>query len=199
MTVSKSLLSNKIYGQFIEALKERASKGHYAEITFIGVNSAVIKEHKKVNNFLEVTVDFVSEIITSIKDKDKKEWENFITSKEKLHNKDELTLNKNLKKITKKIDLHGYALEEANKTIDHFIKNSFNNNIHKIIVITGKGLHSQNEKNPYVSKNLSILKYSVPEYIENNPSLMKKIINITDANIEDGGSGAFYIYLKKNN
>ena len=76
--------------------------------------------------------------------KDKKEWENFITSKEKLHNKDELTLNKNLKKITKKIDLHGYALEEANKTIDHFIKNSFNNNIHKIIVITGKGLHSQN-------------------------------------------------------
>jgi predicted lipid-binding transport protein (Tim44 family) len=72
LTVSKSLLSNKIYSQFIEALKERASKGHYAEITFIGVNSAVIKEHKKVNNFLEVTVDFVSEIITSIKDKDKK-------------------------------------------------------------------------------------------------------------------------------
>ncbi len=134
-----------------------------------------------------------------IPNKDKKEWEKFITSKEKLHNKDEFTLNKNLKKITKKIDLHGYALEEANKTIDQFIKNSFNNNIHKIIVITGKGLHSQNEKNPYVSKNLSILKYSVPEYIENNTSLMKKIINITDANIEDGGSGAFYIYLKKNN
>ena len=134
-----------------------------------------------------------------IPNKDKKEWEKFITSKEKLHNKDEFTLNKNLKKITKKIDLHGYALEEANKTIDQFIKNSFNNNIHKIIVITGKGLHSQNEKNPYISKNLSILKYSVPEYIENNTSLMKKIINITDANIEDGGSGAFYIYLKKNN
>jgi hypothetical protein len=72
LTDSKSLLSNKIYNQFIEALKERASKGHYAEITFIGVNSAMIKEHKKVNNFLEVTVDFVSEIITSIKDKDKK-------------------------------------------------------------------------------------------------------------------------------
>jgi DNA-nicking Smr family endonuclease len=134
-----------------------------------------------------------------IPSKDKKEWEKFITGKEKLDNKDELTLNKNLKKITKKIDLHGYTLEEANKTIDQFIKESFNNNIHKIIVITGKGLHSQNEKNPYVSKNLSILKYSVPEYIENSPSLMKKIINITDANIEDGGSGAFYIYLKKNN
>ena len=134
-----------------------------------------------------------------IPSKDIKEWEKFITGKEKLDNKDELTLNKNLKKITKKIDLHGYTLEEANKTIDQFIKESFNNNIHKIIVITGKGLHSQNEKNPYVSKNLSILKYSVPEYIENSPSLMKKIINITDANIEDGGSGAFYIYLKKNN
>ena len=134
-----------------------------------------------------------------IPSKDKKEWEKFITGKEKLDNKDELSLNKNLKKITKKIDLHGYTLEEANKTIDQFIKESFNNNIHKIIVITGKGLHSQNEKNPYVSKNLSILKYSVPEYIENSPSLMKKIINITDANIEDGGSGAFYIYLKKNN
>ena len=130
--------------------------------------------------------------------KDKKEWENFITSKEKLHNKDELTLNKNLKKITKKIDLHGYALEEANKTIDHFIKNSFNNNIHKIIVITGKGLHSQNEKNPYVSKNLSILKYSVPEFISNNKSLMKIIYEMKDAEIEDGGGGAFYIFLKKN-
>ena len=134
-----------------------------------------------------------------IPSKDIKEWEKFITGKEKLDNKDELTLSKNLKKITKKIDLHGYTLEEANKTIDQFIKESFNNNIHKIIVITGKGLHSQNEKNPYVSKNLSSLKYSVPEYIENSPSLMKKIINITDANIEDGGSGAFYIYLKKNN
>ena len=132
-----------------------------------------------------------------VPNKDKKEWEKFINSKEKLPNKDELTLNKNLKKITKKIDLHGYALEEANKTIDQFIKDSFNNNIHKIIVITGKGLHSQNEKNPYVSKNLSILKYSVPEYIENSSSLMKKIINITDANIEDGRSCAFYIYLKK--
>ena len=132
-----------------------------------------------------------------VPNKDKKEWEKFINSKEKLPNKDELTLNKNLKKITKKIDLNEYALEEANKTIDQFIKDSFNNNIHKIIVITGKGLHSRNEKNPYVSKNLSILKYSVPEYIENSSSLMKKIINITDANIEDGGSGAFYIYLKK--
>ena len=72
LTVSKSLLSNKIYGQFIEALKERASKGHYAEITFIGVNSAVIKEHKQLDKILNVTVDFIAEVITCIKDKDKK-------------------------------------------------------------------------------------------------------------------------------
>ena len=72
LTTSKSLLSKKIFDQFNEALKERSKKGHYAEITFIGVNSAEIKEHKKVNDILNVTVDFVAEIITCIKDKEKK-------------------------------------------------------------------------------------------------------------------------------
>ena len=134
---------------------------------------------------------------SEISNKDKKEWQNFVSSKEKLPNKDDSTLNKSLKKTTKKIDLHGYSLEDANRITEQFIKDSFQKNVYKIIVITGKGLHSKNEKNPYVSKDLSILKYSVPEYIESNPILMKKIINITDANIEDGGSGAFYIYLKK--
>ena len=75
---------------------------------------------------------------------------------------------------------------------------SFREKINKLIVITGKGLHSQNEKDPYVSKDLSILKYSVPEFIENNKSLMNIINEIKDASIEDGGSGAFYIFLKKN-
>ena len=135
---------------------------------------------------------------SEITNKDKKEWQNFVSSKEKLTNKDDSTLDQSFKKITKKIDLHGYSLEDANKIMKQFIKDSFQKNVNKIIVITGKGLHSKNEKNPYVSKDLSILKYSVPEYIESNPILMKKIINITDANIEDGGSGAFYIYLKKN-
>ena len=69
---SKPLLSKKIHDQFNEALKERNSKGHFAEITFIGVNSADIKEHNKTNNILKVTVDFVAEVITCIKDKDKK-------------------------------------------------------------------------------------------------------------------------------
>ena len=131
-----------------------------------------------------------------ISDKDKKDWENFISSKEKLPNKDfRINKKKNLK--TKHIDLHGFTLEQANRTVEKFIKESYENGVSKIIVITGKGLHSNVEKNPYVSKDLSILKYSVPKYIENNFELMKKIIEIKDATIEDGGNGAFYIILKK--
>ena len=94
--------------------------------------------------------------------------------------------------------MHGYTLDEANKVISDFIKNCYDEKVNKIIVVTGKGLHSDNEKNPYVSKNFSILKYSIPEYISNNKSLMNIINEIKDAKIEDGGDGAFYILLKKN-
>ena len=132
-----------------------------------------------------------------ISEKDKKDWEIFISGDEKLPNKDLKSLKQKFFKV-KSIDLHGYTLEEANKTIEEFIYQSFANKINKLIVVTGKGLHSQNEKNPYVSKDLSILKYSVPEFIENNKSLMNIIDEIKDASIEDGGSGAFYIFLKKN-
>ena len=132
-----------------------------------------------------------------ISDKDKKDWESFISSDEKLPNKD-FKLSKEKFFKVKSIDLHGYTLEEANKTIEEFVYQSFREKISKLIVVTGKGLHSQNEKDPYVSKNLSILKYSVPEFIENNKSLMNIINEIKDASIEDGGSGAFYIFLKKN-
>jgi DNA-nicking Smr family endonuclease len=132
-----------------------------------------------------------------ISEKDKNDWENFISSDEKLPNKDsKLTKQKSFK--VKSIDLHGYTLEEANETIEKFIHQSFREKINKLIVVTGKGLHSQNEKDPYVSKNLSILKYSVPEFIENNKGLMHIINEIKDASIEDGGSGSFYIFLKKN-
>ena len=131
-----------------------------------------------------------------ISDKDKRDWENFLNRREKIPNKDETD------KIEKKyqtvlIDLHGFTLEEANKKIEKFIKNSYENNVYKIIVVTGKGIHSQNHKNPYMSKDLSILKYSIPEFISNNKSLINLIIKIEEAKIEDGGSGAFYIYLKK--
>ena len=132
-----------------------------------------------------------------ISEKDKNDWESFLSSDEKLPNKDHKTLSQKIYK-TKSIDLHGYTLEGANKIIEKFILKSFDEKINKLIVVTGKGLHSQNEKDPYVSKDLSILKYSVPEFIENNKNLMNIINEIKDASIEDGGSGAFYIILKKN-
>ena len=131
-----------------------------------------------------------------ISDKDKKDWEDFLSKSEKLPNKDFKLEQKKNSKI-KHIDLHGFTLEQANKTIEKFIEECFQKSVSKIIVVTGKGLHSNVEKDPYVSKDLSILKYSVPEYIENNLELMKKIIEIKDAEIEDGGSGAFYIFLRK--
>jgi len=131
-----------------------------------------------------------------ISDKDKKDWENFVSSKETLPNKDNKSI-KEKKFVTKSIDLHGHTLEEANKSIQDFINKSYEDNINKLIVVTGKGLHSNNEKNPYVSKELSILKYSVPEFIKKNIDLVKKISEIKSANIEDGGDGAFYIYLKR--
>ncbi len=131
-----------------------------------------------------------------ISDKDQKDWNTFVEGNEKLPNKDLKVKEKNFVKI-KSIDLHGYTLDEANKIIENFINKSFLESVNKLIVVTGKGLHSKNEKDPYVSKDLSILKYSVPEFIKKNETLMKKIIEIKDADIKDGGSGAFYIYLKK--
>ena len=133
-----------------------------------------------------------------ITNKNKRDWENFVNNKEKLPNKD---LKFQIKKTTKtrSIDLHGYTLDGANKTIEDFINKAYLENVNKIIVVTGKGLHSENEKDPYVSRDLGILKYSVPEFISNNISLMNMINEITDAKLEDGGAGAFYIFLKKNN
>ena len=133
-----------------------------------------------------------------ISNKDKRDWKNFITSGDKLEDKDRLKKDKTSIK-TKSIDLHGFTLEEANKFVEKFINESYLENIKKLIVVTGKGLHSQNDKDPYLSKDLSILKYSVPEFISQNKSLMNIINEITDAKVDDGGSGAFYIYLKKNN
>jgi DNA-nicking Smr family endonuclease len=132
----------------------------------------------------------------NISEKDKKDWENFLSKNEKLPNKD-IKTDKKISFKTRSIDLHGYSLEGANKSIENFIIKSYQEKINKLIVITGKGIHSQNEKNPYISKDLSILKYSVPEFISNNKKLMKIIYEMKDAKIEDGGDGAFYVYLKK--
>ena len=134
-----------------------------------------------------------------ISDKNKEDWENFVKNKEKITNKDFINKKNIRPEKIKKIDLHGYTIEEANKVIEQFIQKCYDENVTKIIVITGKGLRSKNIENPYLSKDLSILKYSVPEYIENNKNLTQFIIETTDATIEDGGSGAFYIYLKNKN
>lgn len=132
-----------------------------------------------------------------ISNKDQKDWEDFISGNEELHDKDNLKTIRRNKKI-KSLDLHGFTLDNANKTIENFIFKSYEEKISKLIIVTGKGLHSDNEKNPYISRDLGILKYSIPEFIKNNPELMNVISEIKEANIEDGGSGAFYIYLKKN-
>ena len=133
----------------------------------------------------------------NISDKDKKDWQIFISSKEKIVDKDFKPQIKNHLKV-RSLDLHGYSLEQANNAIEQFILKAFEEGVSKLIIVTGKGIHSDVEKDPYVSKDLSILKYSVPEFINNNENLMRVINDIQDATIEDGGSGAFYIFLKKN-
>ena len=132
-----------------------------------------------------------------ISDKDKRDWQNFISSEEKIHNKDSTLLQTRADiDVIKTIDLHGFSLENANKTIDEFINRCFEAKVSKITVITGKGLRSKNIDNPYVSKDLSILKNSVPQFIKSNSDLMKKIKSIKEAKTEDGGSGAIDIFLK---
>ena len=135
---------------------------------------------------------------SNISDKDKKDWENFLSNKEKLNNKDQIIEKKKSNQI-KSIDLHGYSLLNANETIKRFILQSHSEGIKKIIVITGKGMHSQNEKNPFISKELGILKYSVPDFLNKDLELSKIIKEMSPAKIEDGGEGAFYIYLSIKN
>ena len=133
---------------------------------------------------------------SSISDKDKKDWKNFLEKNEKLPNKD-LENKENKSNIIKSLDLHGFTLEEANKKVESFLIDCFDQKVSKVKIVTGKGLHSQNDKDPYISKKFGILKNSVPEFIKNNPSLRKIIKSITDAEIVDGGSGALYVFLKK--
>ncbi len=131
-----------------------------------------------------------------ISNKDKKDWEKFLSENSSLPNKDlDNSQKKNIK--SKHYDFHGFSLSEANERINKCIRDAYENDIKKLVIVTGKGIHSDNEKNPYSSKDLGILKYSMPEYIKSNPDLMKLINEIKDADIEDGGSGAFYIFLKK--
>ena len=133
---------------------------------------------------------------SKISEKDKKTWEEFLSNDQKLPDKDKIQ-NKIIVKRTRSLDLHGKTLDEANSIIENFIKKSYEDKVQKLIIVTGKGLHSDNEKDPYVSKDLGILKYSIPEFIRNKEDLMKIISNISEASVKDGGTGAFYIFLKK--
>ena len=160
--------------------KDRQDWENFVENKKKKLNKAVIENEKKIE----------------ISNKDKQDWENFLKNKEKIPNKDFVNKKSIRHEKIKKIDLHGYTIEEANKAVEKFIEICFNERVTKIIIITGKGLRSKSVENPYLSKDLSILKYSVPEFIENNKSLGQVIIETTDAKIEDGGSGAFYVYLK---
>ena len=130
-----------------------------------------------------------------LSDKDKKDWINFINSSEKLQSKD-LEQSNNRAILERSIDLHGFTLEEANKEISKFIENCYLNKVKKINVITGKGMRSKNINDPYQSSELSILKYSVPEYIKNNSELMKKIIKIDLESVDSPSKGNFDIILK---
>ena len=125
-------------------------------------------------------------------------WKKFIFNNKPIKDKDAyLDQNKAGRFLTKKIDLHGYTLDEANLKTKELILSYYKQNIYKVIIITGKGSKSNNEKNPYISKDLSLLKYSVPHYLKTNESLKQVIKNISQADIKDGGEGAFYVYLKK--
>ena len=138
-------------------------------------------------------------MIKKITEKDKKDWFDFLNNNEKLINKDNQKDQNQNQIIDKVIDLHGYSLENANKTIDEFIKICFSQKVSKINVITGKGSRSKNKNNPYQSENFGILKHSVPEYIKTNPNLMKMIKEINFEDINDPAKGSFDILLKKNN
>ena len=132
---------------------------------------------------------------SKLSDKDKKDWQSFLNSSEKLQSKDEYKVHHQTQ-LERSIDLHGYTLQEANKEITKFIENCYLNRVKKINVITGKGMRSKNLDDPYQSTDLSILKYSVPEYVKNNPELMKRIIKIDFDAVNSPSKGNFDIFLK---
>ena len=132
-----------------------------------------------------------------LSNKDKKDWEKFVNSKETIQDKDLQSTKKDFSYIEKIIDLHGYSLEEANIKIEKFILSSFEKGVRKINIITGKGSRSKNLDDPYQSKDLSILKYSVPNYINENKNLMNKILKIDFESVKMSSKGNFHIILKK--
>jgi len=133
-----------------------------------------------------------------VSNKDKKDWDEFTSHLKSTLPKLSRELRRNNKKKINKLDLHGHTLVEANKLVRNFIIDSFDLGLKKITIITGKGLRSESYKNPYVSENLSILKNSIPTFIEDDGELKKKVNKISKADRKDGGDGAIYVFLKNN-
>ena len=131
--------------------------------------------------------------------KDKKDWADFTKQVGNISvtEDDFLEENRQINKV-RKLDLHGYSLDNANKVVKKFIIESFDKGYNKLLVVTGKGLRSKSYDNPYISENLSVLKNSVPEYIKNNENLNSIISKIIQADQQDGGEGAINIFLKNN-
>ena len=128
--------------------------------------------------------------------KDQEDWSAFTKQKKRIYDKDEdLVIQNNELYRIRKLDLHGFPLDKANKVVKKFINESFEDNYKKLLIITGKGLRSKVKENPYLSEQMSVLKYSVPEFIKNDEDLSDKINRISEADIKDGGEGAFYIFL----
>ena len=144
----------------------------------------------------------ITEIVkkkNSISSKDKKDWLAFTKQMGNIKAKESDLLKENIKlNEAKKLDLHGLSLIEANKVVKNFIINSFNSGYKKLLIVTGKGLRSKSHENPYLSEKLSVLRYSVPEYIKNDENLANKINSMSTADIKDGGEGAIYVFLKNN-
>ena len=131
----------------------------------------------------------------SVTSKDKKDWLDFTRNMEGVKDKDFSEIKKDLN-IVRKLDLHGCSLDEANRLVRKFIIESAKQNLKKLLIITGKGLRSKIHDDPYRSKKMNVLRYSIPEYIKNDEELSNKIIKISQASTSDGGVGAIYVFLK---
>ena len=136
---------------------------------------------------------------STVSSKDKKEWIDFTKQIGNIHPKeaDFSQTNTRINKV-RKLDLHGYSISESNKIVKKFIVESFDCGYKKLLIVTGKGSRSKSYENPYISEKLSVLRYSVPEFIRNDENLDNKINRIATADIKDGGEGAIYIFLKNN-
>ena len=131
-----------------------------------------------------------------INPEDQKAWDDYIKNPSDIYDKDKANSNNKQKRTRYKFDLHGFTLDEANKKVEEIIEYCVNNKFRELLLITGKGTHSTNDQDAYISEKFGKLRYSVPEFIKTNSAINKLIISIEDAGKKDGGEGAIIIKLK---